>query len=381
VTVLGGGVDEFNFEVLGLPGLGSGLDRLSEDERSLARSHNSTLDEDEIFVDLSVVRESTHGGDVLLNGISLAGSVVNGTTDGSGSNSVKFLVDFGSGVVTHSSSSANSPLDSSGMPGSDTSDLSETSVRFSLESLASVSLDDTLHSLSSGNTDGVNALVGSEDIGNVDLLLEVVLGPLDLVSDGTTVNLDFHDVVLVLSESELADLGGAEDSDDLAVLADSVGVSGNGALVLGIELVLLGVLGEGLLGGVAVVSVHASLGVFIEVLGPDGGELSAASWCVDVTDHTDNLHGGSLNNGKSVDDILLDHLFTFTTFLVLDTVSHTGLVSHEGGDVRGVGGVISRPGSNSSSVMASSSLGEETEMATSGVFKLTVRHIIECSIY
>jgi hypothetical protein len=82
-----------------------------------------------------------------------------------------------------------------------------------------------------------------------------------------------------------------------------------------------------------------------------------------------------------VDDILLDHLFTFTTFLVLDTVSHTGLVSHEGGDVRGVGGVISRPGSNSSSVMASSSLGEETEMATSGVFKLTVRHIIECSIY
>jgi hypothetical protein len=232
VTVLGGGVDEFDFELFVLPGLGGGVDRLSEDERSLARSHNSTLDEDEIFVDLSVVRESTHGGDVLLNGISLAGSVVNGTTDGSSSNSVKFLVDFGSGVVTHSSSSANSPLDSSGMPGSDTSDLSETSVRFSLESLASVSLDDTLHSLSSGNTDGVNALVSGEDIGNVDLLLEVFLSPLDLVSDGTTVNLDFHDVVLVLSESELADLGGAKNSDNLAVLGNSVGVSSNGVFSL-----------------------------------------------------------------------------------------------------------------------------------------------------
>merc|ERR1711981_330037 len=78
VSDLGGGVDEFNIELFGLPGLGGGVDRLSEDERSLARSHNSSLDKDEIFFDLSVVREASHGGDVLLDSISLTSSVVGG---------------------------------------------------------------------------------------------------------------------------------------------------------------------------------------------------------------------------------------------------------------------------------------------------------------
>lgn len=376
MSVLGGGVDEFNIELLGLPGLGGGVDGLSDDEGSLAGSHNSSLDEEEVFVDLSVVRESTHGGDVLLDGISFAGSVVGGTTDDSGSNSVDFLVDLGSGVVTHTTASSDRPLDGSGMPGSDTSNLAETSVRFSLESLASVSLNNTLHSLTAGNSDNIGALVVGEDIGDSDLLLEVLLGPLDLGGDITTVNLDFHDVVLVLSESELADLGGAEDSDDGAVLGNSVLGSLDGVLVGGSELVSVLVLGEGFLGGVLVVSVHTSLGVFIKVLGPDGGELSAATRCVNVSDHTDNLHGRGLDNGEGVDDILLEHLLSFSTLLVLNTVSHTGLVSHEGGDVASVLGVISRPSSNSSSVMASSSLGEETEMAASGVFKLTVRHSV-----
>ena len=107
MTVLGGGVDEFNFEVLGLPGLGSGLDRLSEDERSLARSHNSTLDEDEIFVDLSVVRESTHGGDVLFDGISFAGTVVDNVLDGTSSYSVDLFVHLGSVMVTHLTSTCD----------------------------------------------------------------------------------------------------------------------------------------------------------------------------------------------------------------------------------------------------------------------------------
>lgn len=159
VSVLGRGVDEFDIEFLGHPGLGGGEDGLSEDERSLARSHNSSLDKDEIFLDLSVVRESTHGGDVLLDGISLAGSVVGGSTNLTGSNSVDLLVDFGSGVVTHTTTSSNGPLDGSGMPGSDTSDLTETSVRFTLQSFDSVSLDDTGHTVTASDSDGVNDLV------------------------------------------------------------------------------------------------------------------------------------------------------------------------------------------------------------------------------
>jgi len=41
-----------------------------------------------------------------------------------------------------------------------------------------------------------------------------------------------------------------------------------------------------------------------------------------------------------VDDVLLDHLLTFSSLLVLNAMSHTSLVAHEGGDVARVGSVI-----------------------------------------
>jgi hypothetical protein len=159
VSVLGRGVDEFDIEFLGHPGLGGGEDGLSEDERSLASTNDSTLDEDEIFIDNTVVRESTDRGDVLLNGISLAHSVGGLSSAGTGTDSVDFLVHLSSRVVTQLSASSNSPLDCSGMPGSDTSDLTETSVRFTLQSFDSVSLDDTGHTVTASDSDGVNDLV------------------------------------------------------------------------------------------------------------------------------------------------------------------------------------------------------------------------------
>jgi len=96
VTVLGGSVDELNLELLGLPGLGAGEESLADNDWSLACSHNTTLDKEEIFVDNTVVRESTHGGDVLVDGIGLAHSVVVDTMDGTSTDSVDFLVDLGS---------------------------------------------------------------------------------------------------------------------------------------------------------------------------------------------------------------------------------------------------------------------------------------------
>jgi len=271
MSVLGRGIDEFDIEFLGHPGLGGGENRLSEDERSLASTNDSTLDEDEIFIDNTVVRETTHRSDVLLNGIGLAHSVGGLSSAGTGGDSVDFLVHLSSRVVTQLSASSNSPLDCSGMPGSDTSDLAETSVRFTLQPFDSVSLDDTGHTVTASDSDGVDDLVVFEDISDLDLLLKVLLGESDLIGDGSSVNLDFHDVVLVLSESEFADLGGAKDTDNSAVLADAFEVTLDGLLgVLGF-LEAVGIFGEGLLLGVGVVSVHASLGVFIELLGPDGG--------------------------------------------------------------------------------------------------------------
>jgi len=242
MSVLGGSVDELDVELFGLPSLDNGEEGLSDDERSLAGSDDSTLDEEEIFVDNTVVRESTHGGDVLLNGISFASGVVGDVADCTSTDSVDLLVHLSSVMVAHLTTSGNCPLDSSGMPSSDTSNLAETSVRFTVESLDAESLDNTLHTFTFSNTVDVDALVHVEDITDSNLLLEKASSVGNLISGRSTVNLDFHDVRFVLSESELSDLGGGEDTDDRAVFVDAVNVSLNGVLVTTGELVAIVVL-------------------------------------------------------------------------------------------------------------------------------------------
>jgi len=74
-------------------------------------------------VNFTVMRESTDGGDVLLNGVVLASGVVGNVVDGTGTDSVDLFVHLSSVMVTALTSSSNCPFDSSGMPGSDTSDL------------------------------------------------------------------------------------------------------------------------------------------------------------------------------------------------------------------------------------------------------------------
>ena len=340
MSVLGGGVDEFDVELFGLPGLHDGEQSLSDDKRSLAGSDDSTLDEEEIFFDFTVVGESTHGGNVLLNGISFAGGVAGNVTDLTGTDSVDLLVHLSSVMVAHLTSSGDCPLDSSGMPSSDTSDLAETSVRFTVKSLDTESLDDTLHTVTLGDTVDIDDFVHVEDITDSNLLLEETSGVGDLVGGVSTVNLDFHNVSFVLSESELSDLSGGEDTDDRAVFVDTVNVTLDGFLVILGELVAVVVLGEGLLLGVHPVLVHSTLDIVGLVLSPDGTESAEATGGLDVADITDNLHWGTFDARDGVDDILLDHLLTLTTFLVLNDVGHTSFVSHEGGEMRLVSRVV-----------------------------------------
>jgi len=211
---------------------------------------------------------------------------------------------------------------------------------FTVKSLDTESLDNTLHTFTSGNTVDVNAFVHVEDITNADFLFEFSVAEINFIINRSSVNLDFHNLSLGLSELELSNLGGSKNSDNGTVLGDTVNVSLDGFLgVLGL-LIAIVVLAECLLFGSHPVFVHATLDIGIEVLGPDGGKSSKTTWCLNITDHTDNLHGWAFNNGAGVDDIFLDHLLTFTSFLVLNDVSHTGLVSHECGHMRLVGLVI-----------------------------------------
>ena len=77
---------------------------------------------------------------------------------------------------------------------------------------------DSLESVTLGNADDVHHLVLGEHGSDGDLLLEVIPGEGDLVSDGATVELDLHDVSLLLPPSEDLHLGVADDTDDSAVL-------------------------------------------------------------------------------------------------------------------------------------------------------------------
>jgi hypothetical protein len=136
--------------------------------------------------------------------------------------------------------------------------------------LGTPSVGNTFETVTLGNTNDVDDFVLLEDRGDIDSLFKVALGELDLVGNGTTVDLNFHQVCLLLLQTGLSDLSVGQDSDDGTVLPDSLEFSGDGlTVVVG---VLLGVLGESLLLGLVPRLVESSLDFVGQVFGPDGGQ-------------------------------------------------------------------------------------------------------------
>jgi len=340
VTDLGGGIDKFNLEFEVSERRGLWEKSLSDGDLSLSWSTDSTLDEEEIFVNNTVMWESTDWGNVFGVGISFSGGIVVDSSDGTLSNSVDLVVDVSSMEVTEITSSGDSPLDCRWMPGTNTSDLSETSSSLSWKSRDTESLDDTLSSLTSGNGDGINHFIVLENLTDGDFSFEFGDSPVNLGTNVSTVNLDFHEVRLLLSKLAFLDLSGNEDSDDGTVLSDSLDISVDVFLGVFSFRIFLGVLLESVLLGSIIVLIESSKDTSWECLGPDGGESSETSWGINVTNHTDDLAWWGLDNGNWLDDILLDGLFTFSLLHVSDDVSHTGFVTHEGGEMDWLGSIV-----------------------------------------
>lgn len=201
---------------------------------------------------------------------------------------VDLVVDRSTVVVTHLTGTGDGPLDVGRMPGTDTSDLAETLVSLARQLLGTPSGGDTVETVTLGDSDDIDHLVLLEDAVDADGLLEETVAELDLVGDGATVDLDLHKVCLLLLERGLADLSVGENTDDGAVLLDALELAGDGgAAALG---VLLGVLGEGLLLALVPVLVESALDFVAQVFGPDGGERSETSGCLDVAHETNNDH-------------------------------------------------------------------------------------------
>jgi len=242
------------------------------------------------------VRESTKWRDVLLDSISFAHGVGGGATNDSSTDSVNLIVDVCSGVVTELTTTSDSPLNCRWMPGSDTTDLSDTSVRASLKACNSESLDDTLHSLTFCSANGVDALGHFEDLGDSNFLLEFLFGELDLVSNTASVKLDFHDVRLLLAKIELVKLGSADNADNRAVFGNAGEVSLVGLGIVFIAFEAVSVVLEGVLLGSVPVLVESTLNVTLDVASEDSGKSTESTRSLNVADDTDDSHWWTFND-------------------------------------------------------------------------------------
>jgi len=180
----------------------------------------------------------------------------------------------------------------------------------------------------------------------------------DLCGNITSIQLDFHDVRLELSKVELVQLSSTDNADGSAVSLHAIEISLDGFWVAVCYFEAVNVLLESVLLGCIVVSVESTLHIVLDLLSPDSGKGTESTWSVNVSDHADNFHWWTLDNGASVHNILLDNLFTFTTFLILNTVSHACLVAHEGGEMDWFALVILWPVSDATTMVLGSSLWE-----------------------
>ena len=232
------------------------------------------------------MRESTHRGDALLCEIGLGGSRVKVSLLADAEDS---LVDLSTVVITLLTSTSYCVTHTSRMPSTDASHLTKTSVGLAGKAGDAPTTDDTGKAVAAGSSADVNNLSLCEKLGDLDLLLEQSLGELNLGGNVTSVDLDLKEVSNLRSELDLAHLGVCEDSDNVAVLLDAVNLGLNLLWLVGS---LLGVLGESLLLGVIPILVESALDLLRKMTGPDGGESAKAVWCGDVSNNTDNNHGG-----------------------------------------------------------------------------------------
>ena len=139
-----------------------------------------------------------------------------------------------------------------------------------------------------GDTNAIDHFVLGEDGVDSDFLFEVIFAPVDLVSDGTTIDLDFNKVGLLLTEGEALHLGVADSTDGDGVLLQQFQITVDGLLTI-FGFPSLGRLGESLLLAGIPVLVESSLDFISKTGSPDGLDGSWTVGGLDVTGDTDDL--------------------------------------------------------------------------------------------
>jgi hypothetical protein len=179
-------------------------------------------------------------------------------------------------------------------------------------------------------------------------------------------------VGLLLAKVELVDVSVSKPADNVAVLLDALKFRvGAITTLLLVVRKTLGVFCEGLLFGVVPVLVESSLHLIVQVLSPDSGKSAETTGSLDVTNQTNNAHGGSLDHSDRFNNLLVVNLGSWLVGGTKD-VSHTGLVAHEGGEVAWLGSIILGELADFTAVVGAPLAGEKTEGPVTGGFKLTM---------
>lgn len=168
MSPFGGGIDVFEVDFLESNTFGVDEERFSEGKQPLPGSNNVSLDHEEIFVDLTVVTETSHWCDGLVSKIESGGGTVGISLN---SNTVNLLVDFSPVMVSVLTSSWYRETHSRWMPSSNTGDLPQTFVSLPGQFLGSPSEGYTVVSVTSGDSNNIDQLVLSEEIFDADGLL------------------------------------------------------------------------------------------------------------------------------------------------------------------------------------------------------------------
>lgn len=124
----------------------------------------------------------------------------------SSAETVDFLVDFRTMMVTLLTGTGYSESHTTWMPCTDTSDLTQTLVSLTGQFLGVPTCGNTFESLALGDGNAIDHLVLSEDLIDWNGLLQMFLDPVDLVFDSSTIELDLHDVSFLLALLDQADL-------------------------------------------------------------------------------------------------------------------------------------------------------------------------------
>lgn len=154
--------------------------------------------------------------------------------------------------------------------------------------LRTPSAGDALESFSFGDCNTIDHLILTEDRTDSYRFFEQPFTEIDFLRNAPAIDLDFHQVGLLLLKRGLADLRMGKHTDDGAVFLDALQLTGDGCA--GVFSVLFGIFSECLFLGFVPVFVEAAFYFVREMLGPDGGERAETAGGFDVADEADNDH-------------------------------------------------------------------------------------------